>query len=246
MFWAEPKRYAGGARNVGLENAHGKWLVFADADDYFTPNAFDDFYRFIDSEVDVVYFGMDGIFIKTGEKSDRGDRFTHMVRSYLSGEIDEYAIRTGFSSPCSKMVKRELVSKHNIRFDEVAANNDDFFALQAGYYAKEITAYDSLVYVYVATAGSIMHKRDEETMLVRLEVILRCNQFKKKHNLGAYQGSVAYFFSQAIHYNIKTFFRFVALLFKYKQNPLIGCGNWFKTFKRVRIKDQEEKSYLSR
>ena len=49
LCWADPKRFAGGARNVGIENAHGKWLVFADADDYFTPNAFDDFYKFANS-----------------------------------------------------------------------------------------------------------------------------------------------------------------------------------------------------
>lgn len=246
LFWADPKRYAGGARNVGLENAHGKWLVFADADDYFTSNAFSDFYKFLDSDAEIVYFGMDGIYIETGERSDRGDRFTNMVRGYLNGTIDENTIRTGFGSPCSKMVKRELVTRQNIRYDEVAANNDDFFALLAGFYAKKITAYDSLVYVYVATAGSIMHKRDAGTMLVRLEVILRCNKFKKDHGLSAYQGSVAYFFSQASHYNLRTFLRFLSLLIRYKQNPFIGCGNWFKTFKRVRRKDQEEKSYISK
>lgn len=246
LLWADPKRYAGGARNVGLENAHGKWLVFADADDYFTSNAFDDFYKFIDSDVDIVYFGMDGIFIETGERSDRGDKFTHLVRKYLSGQCDERTLRTGFSSPCSKMVKHELVKEHHIRYDEVAANNDDYFALLAGYYAKSVTAYDSLVYVYVATAGSIMHKRDAKTMLVRLEVILRCNKFKKEHGLGDYQGSVAYFFSQAAHYDMKTFFRFVSLLFKYRQNPLIGCKNWFHTFKKVRVQDKVEQSYITK
>ena len=31
---------AGYARNVGLGRARGEWLVFADADDYFYPDAF--------------------------------------------------------------------------------------------------------------------------------------------------------------------------------------------------------------
>ncbi len=30
---------AGAARNVGLQLAHGEWLLFADADDYFLPEA---------------------------------------------------------------------------------------------------------------------------------------------------------------------------------------------------------------
>jgi glycosyltransferase involved in cell wall biosynthesis len=244
LCWADPKRFAGGARNVGIENAHGKWLVFADADDYFTPNAFDDYYKFVNSDVDIVYFGMDGVYIETGERSTRGDMFTQLVQKYLAGDIDEMTLRTGFPSPCSKMVRHELVSKHSIRYDEVRANNDDYFALLAGYYANKVTAYDSLVYVYVASTGSIMHRRSKDVMLTRFEVILRCNQFKKQHGLGKYQGSVMYFLSESRHYGVKAMWEFVLMLVKYKQNPLIGMKNWQKTAKRIRIKEKKETAYL--
>ena len=40
VFLTETK-YAGGARNVGLSQAEGKWVVFSDSDDFFTPNAFE-------------------------------------------------------------------------------------------------------------------------------------------------------------------------------------------------------------
>ena len=244
LCWADPKRYAGGARNVGIENAHGKWLVFADADDYFTPNAFEDFYKFKDCEAEVVYFGMDGIFIETGERSTRGDSFTFLVKSYLNGDINEYTLRTSFPSPCSKLVRHELVERHAIRYDEVCANNDDYFALLVGYYAKKILAYDSLVYVYVASAGSIMHRRSEEVMKTRLEVILRCNQFKKRHGLKKYQGSVAYFMAEGIKYGPGVFFRFVKLIVKYRQNPFIGWRNWLMTAKRIKTAERKEKSIL--
>ncbi len=246
LCWADPKRFAGGARNVGIENSHGKWLVFADADDYFTANAFDDFYRFKDCDADVVYFGMDGIYIETGERSSRGDMFTLLVKKFLSGEIDENTLRTSFPSPCSKMVRREMVEKHNLRYDEVRANNDDYFALLVGYYAKKILAYDSLVYVYVASTGSIMHRRSEEVMRTRLEVILRCNEFKKKHGLAAYQGSIAYFMSESLKYGPKTFFKFVGLLLKYRQNPFIGWKNWIKTSKRIKQTEKKDKKYITK
>lgn len=244
LCWADPKRFAGGARNVGIENAHGKWLVFADADDYFTSNAFDDFYKFVNSDVDIVYFGMDGIYIETGERSTRGDMFTQLVKKYLAGEIDEMTLRTSFPSPCSKMVRHELVSKHAIRYDEVCANNDDYFALLAGYYASKITAFDSLVYVYVASAGSIMHRRSKDVMLTRFEVILRCNQFKKRHGLGKYQGSVMYFLSESWHYGIKAMWEFFSMLIKYKQNPFIGMRNWFNTAKRIKKQEKKDSKYI--
>lgn len=244
LCWADPKRFAGGARNVGIENAHGKWLVFADADDYFTPNAFDDYYKFVNSDVDIVYFGMDGVYIETGERSTRGDMFTQLVQKYLAGDIDEMTLRTSFPSPCSKMVRHELVIKHSIRYDEVCANNDDFFALIAGYYANKVTAYDSLVYVYVASTGSIMHRRSKEVMQTRFEVILRCNQFKKHHGLGKYQGSVMYFLSESRHYGIKAIFEFVLMLVKYKQNPFIGMSNWLATAKRIKRQERKDSKYI--
>ena len=39
LLYSSPSRGAGGARNVGVENAHGKWLLFLDADDYFAEGA---------------------------------------------------------------------------------------------------------------------------------------------------------------------------------------------------------------
>ena len=41
LLHSAPERHAGGSRNDGIAIAKGKWLLFADADDYYTPDAFD-------------------------------------------------------------------------------------------------------------------------------------------------------------------------------------------------------------
>ena len=56
VFLTETK-FAGGARNVGLSMAEGKWVVFADSDDFFTKGAFDTFDEYKDSDYDIVFFG---------------------------------------------------------------------------------------------------------------------------------------------------------------------------------------------
>lgn len=45
---SDPTKGAGCARNVGLEHISGKYTIFLDADDYFTPDAFVAFDRYLD------------------------------------------------------------------------------------------------------------------------------------------------------------------------------------------------------
>jgi len=47
---------AGYARNIGLDQAKGKWLLFADADDFYVENMPDIIYSYADSEADVIFF----------------------------------------------------------------------------------------------------------------------------------------------------------------------------------------------
>lgn len=244
LLWSSPDRCAGGARNVGIENAHGKWLIFSDADDYFCDGAFNTFYEHIESKSDVIYFCAEGIFPDTGERSDQADLYTRLVKNYLSSPSSEYRLRMNFHVPWAKMVRKDFVDENNIRYDEVVANNDDYFALLAGYYAKHIEAIDKIVYSYAVTRGSIMRRRSYDVIKTRYEVILRCNKFKREHNLSEYQSSIMYFFSEVKNYGVKGILEFICLLFKYKQNPLIGMSNWYKTYLRRKAIDKKEKDYI--
>ena len=47
---------AGYARNVGLDHAIGKWLLFADADDFYVENMYDVIKPYSYSEADIVFF----------------------------------------------------------------------------------------------------------------------------------------------------------------------------------------------
>lgn len=245
LLWSAPERHAGGARNEGVDNAKGNWLIFSDADDYFTKDAFEVFDMYNNSDAEIIYFCAQGIYPETGEKSKQADLYTNLVQGFLSDPAKEFSLRLSFHVPWAKMVKRSFVEKYHIRYDEVVANNDDYFALLAGYYANKVEAVDKPVYYYSVSTGSIMRRRSKEVMRTRLEVVLRCNKFKKEHCLGKYQGSVAYFIAEARKYGFKTVLEFMCLLIKYRQNPLIGWRNWPGTAIQIKEKEQKDKEYIT-
>lgn len=244
LLFSSPERGAGGARNVGLENAHGKWLVFADADDYFAENAFDYFYRHFNSNAEIIYFCAEGIYPETGERSDRGAPYTEVVKKFLSDRKTEMTLRLDYNVPWGKMIRRDFIDCHIIKFDEVIASNDIYFSLLSGYYATNVDADDGIVYFVTVTKGSLTRRRDIDVILSRYQVTLRYNKFVKEHNLNHSQKSVMVYIYQAKSFGLKTLFYMLNLAIRYRQNIFIGYQTWFKSYRSLKNLDPKESRYI--
>jgi len=241
-----PERHAGGSRNEGIEAAHGKWLLFADADDFYTDDAFDVYYSMINTDAEIVYTGMGGIYEDTGEPSDRGDRYAKAVHDYLSGRLPETNLRLHFSSPCCKMVSHELVNRHHLRYDEVVASNDKYFSMLIGYYAKSITAVDRITYIATVNRGSLTRRRDYDVDLSRFKVVLRYNKFLRTHGLSKYQDSIMLRYKDICSHGFRAVCKASYLLCKFHQNPFIGYSRWFKSYKKKKRLDVQERQYITK
>ena len=244
LLWSPPERHAGGARNAGLDHAHGKWLVFADADDYFTPQAFDIFYRNIDREEDIIYYCAESVYDDTGAASSRADRYNMNVRRFNAGEIRPIELAIGFKVPWAKMVRKSLVDDHSLRFDEVRASNDAFFSVLAGYYARKAAAEEMAVYTVTTSRGSLTKNISYEVIHARFLVNLRINAFLKEHGLSDLQQSVGYFFYIALkHYPLKLF-PMIKEAASYKQGLLVGSHRWGASLKHVRKSHRDDAKYF--
>lgn len=222
LLWSAPERHAGGARNVGIENAEGKWLLFADADDYYSKEAFDTFFRKVDTDADIVYTGMGGVYEETGEVSHRGDVYAQMVRDFLGGRIEEDYIRTHFNSPCCKMVRRKMVMDRNIRYSEVIAGNDAYFSMVSGIYAQKIEAVDIISYIATESSNSLTKRKDYNVYRTRFEEDLKINAFLRKQGLKKQQYRVLGTIIRAKKYNLKKVVDLLLLSLSYRQNIFVG------------------------
>lgn len=243
---ADSSRFAGGARNEGIKMSQGKWLIFADADDFFNTNAFDIFFHYVNDDYDLIYFKMDGVYNDTLMPSDRGQMYCNKIDDYFNGKISEEYLRLHFDTPCCKMVKRSLIENFNIKFDEVIASNDSFFSLLVGFHAQNFAVVNKVVYIATTGKGSLTRRRDLPVIASRYSVILKKNKFLKQHDLSNNQASIMNYLTLSLRFGIGVFISFVKLAIVYKQNIFIGYKNWIKSFFRIMRKYFKEKSYITK
>lgn len=180
---AEHSKGAGRARNIGLEHAKGEWLLFADADDYFSENlmALLDKYQ-EDNTTDLVYlsaskFDEDGVLSGLIEGQ--------LVDDYLHSKKNaEMHLRYGIWTPWSRMVKNAMVTKYKIRFDEIPAANDKMFGLLSSKYAKTIAAEGAVVYYYFRPSFNSQTDKKRNPLMFNELLDLRCRTIKIYNEVG--------------------------------------------------------------
>lgn len=190
LYLTKEGKGAGYARNVGLDHAKGKWLLFADADDFFSDQVNQIMDEYLGELSDIVYFDIDCVFSEDiSKKSGRVD-FVKMSSIY-SDEDYEKKIRVTHITPWAKFISRIFVKENNIKFQEIKWSNDVFFSTCAGVLAKKIKLSKDLLYIVTERQNSLAvhHKRSREELIVRTRAGL--DAYKFASNSG-YDGTLSW------------------------------------------------------
>lgn len=183
-------RGAGYARNQGLINARGKWLLFSDADDEFYPEALSKAMdTHIDSKADIIYFNVDVINPTTLSIENNHLKIHQHICNGTQSDIEW--LRYNWTVPWGKFVKKELIDSNNICFDEVLAGNDVMFSLKSGHFANIVAIDNHRIYKwYFYKAGNITSLITIDAANAKFGVALRRLLFLTKHNKLKYRSNL--------------------------------------------------------
>lgn len=236
VYFTKEGRGAGYARNVGLKHAKGKWLLFADADDFYTIDAWSYFDKCLHSEYDIIYFKVECRDSSTLLPANRNLKNNVVVNSYLSGEkCSDLLLRYTCWEPWNKMWRKNFVSFRKLQFEEIPRGNDAMFVLQGGDKARTIFAIGEKLYVVTYRAQSLSYNLSKETFFSSFLLKIRINKFYKERNLKYLRLSVFYDIKQAFYlFGFATALKALWLIFRYHGDFFVFFGDkriWLKLLK---------------
>lgn len=114
----------GTPRNIGIELATTKYITFLDADDWLHPQGLEELYTILEETNDDYVVGKTIKVEKTGESVIGEFASIKERRSITPFDVPHFFYHMG---PTARMVKRDLLMEHDIRFPEMRFGEDKVF-----------------------------------------------------------------------------------------------------------------------
>lgn len=144
----------GEARNIGIANCQGEFIVFLDSDDYLSDNCLETINNVIalDNSIDCIIFDF-----QVCKGSTKRERFT-FKKSGLIDLFDSFIFTpNGISGKC---LKKEMLTNHNIKFLHLKRCEDYPFFRHVYLVSNKIYYIREPLYNYVMNDASLMHRND--------------------------------------------------------------------------------------
>ena len=170
----QKNKFAGCARNLGLQHASGKYVIFWDSDDFFAPAALEKLY--LKCEEDQAQIGICG-----AEKYDNEIGLSYPAGEYLvksrvpekmpfsKEQMGRYLFNFCSNVPWNKLFLRSFVLENKLEFQPLRQANDVFFSMMALFLAERMTVVPENLIFYRFFNSSSLSGRVSETRYCTVE-----------------------------------------------------------------------------
>lgn len=179
IIYTYESKGAGYARNIGIQNAHGKWIIFADADDLFLPNILEKIDQYKDISRSLVLFRsicrLSNDLNKEGNRQWLCDMFTKNMKLFNDGKLNNIELILGHGVPWAKMIQLDFLNNKQIFFEEIEYGNDIGWITQLALNAQsnDIILANETLYCLTDRACSLYHSQSQEALYCRFAASYR-------------------------------------------------------------------------
>lgn len=152
---------ASGARNLGIKNSRGQFLMFIDSDDCILTDTIKNMMAEMSrGDIDLCVGGYDYYDVENERHAkNQLDEFRGSLKQYLEERYISSLENSIAYTQCTKMYKRELIDRFDIKFREQYSICEDALFVNA-YLSKckAICVLDNTDYIYYSHQGSSLSK----------------------------------------------------------------------------------------
>lgn len=202
VYFSPENRKQGGAKNIGLKHARGRWIGFIDSDDWIAPDMYEKLLKKAKET------GADMVACNYHLTHEHSEAVGQVIRTHYeaqTGKLDEEKYKLlilDSGSLVIKIYRRNLIYDCGMRFPEHMFYEDNAIATAIMLKAKHFEYIDEPLYAYYQHATSTVHTITKERCGHRLEASRIMLQHAKDFGyLDKYHDEIEFKFTELFYVN---------------------------------------------
>lgn len=188
IIYNETNLGEGRSRNVGIENAKGEYIAFADPDDWVDLDFYEKLYEEAKKQdYDIVKSERIKIYPDDNNKKEFQKVLNKLIKRQMKAGLPYFLLFT--YEHTTAIFKRNYIIENNVKYSNIRNGPDNIFLLQASFYAKSLSLIDNTYYYYRIIKSSVTHQIDKEYFTSQLKIVemeidfLNSKNITKEHYL---------------------------------------------------------------